>query len=508
MVAKIDSNKTGLAIAEETSPKVLPGSPVWYAQEPNSYNDFGGQITTVAREPISSTRQRKKGSTTDLDASGGYNTDLTQNNMTRLLQGFLFADAHEKADTAALNEAGITITAVDGTNDQYEAASGLTVFAVGDIILASGFGIPANNGIKVLDAVAAGAVDAVENLIAEASPPAAARIQTIGHQFASDDLTLTVASGVATLATTTANLNDKGLQVGEWIFIGGDAAGLKFATAGVSYGRIASIAAKAIVLDKVTNSGLVTDAGASKTIQIFYGKFIRNEATDELIVTRTYNVERTLGNNGTGVQAEYLEGAVANELTLNIPAADKASIDLSFAAMNNAFTTGAEGVKSGTRVAALSEQAFNTSSNVYRTKLNIIDPVTLVPTPLFGYVNEASVAINNNASLVKAVGTLGGIDISVGNFEVGGSVTALFTDVAAVQAVRDNADVTYDIILAKSNAGMVYDIPLLALGNGRINVTKDQPITVPLDTLAAESAAGYTLGITNFPYLPTAAMPA
>lgn len=507
MVNKIDSNKTGLSIAEEESPKVLPVTPVWYGQEPNSYNDFGGQLSTVAREPISATRQRKKGTVTDLDASGGFNTDITQNNLTRVLQGFVFADAHEKAATAPYVGSGIVITAVDGTNDQYEAASGLGIFEAGNLILAKGFSVPANNGLKLLDAAAAGAVDTVENLIVESSPPAAANIQAVGFQFASGDATLTVSGGVATLGTTTADLDDKGLNVGEWIFIGGDGAGLKFATAGTTYARIASIAAKAITFDKVTNGSLVTDAGTGKTIQIFYGKFLRNESDPDEIVTRTYQVERTLGNNGSGNQAEYLEGAIPNELTINIPAADKATADISFVAMNNAFRTGAEGLKSGTRVAALGEQAFNTSSNVYRMRMNVVDPATLLPSALFAHVTEGQIAINNNASLVKAVGTLGGIDTSVGNFEVGGSVTALFTDVASVKAVRDNADVTFDVILAKQNAGMVFDVPLLALGNGRINVTKDQPITVPLDTIAAEGPNGYTLGITVFPYLPTAAMP-
>jgi hypothetical protein len=140
--------------------------------------------------------------------------------------------------------------------------------------------------------------------------------------------------------------------------------------------------------------------------------------------------------------------------------------------------------------------------------MNIIDAATLQPTALFGYVKDAKITINNNAVMNKAVGVLGAFDITVGDFEVSGSVTAIFTDVTAVQAVRNNSDVTLDVIMAQQNRGIVFDIPMMGLGGGKLNVEKDTEITLPLDTLAAEGTAGYTMGTVFFSYLPTAAMPA
>ena len=93
MADKIDSNVTGLRYAEEASLRNLPSAPVWNPLEPNTYADFGGETTKTARNPISSDRQRKKGVPTDQDASGGFNTDLTQENLTDIFQGILFRRA-------------------------------------------------------------------------------------------------------------------------------------------------------------------------------------------------------------------------------------------------------------------------------------------------------------------------------------------------------------------------------------------------------------------------------
>ena len=173
MVEKIDSNVTGLSFAEEASLGVLPGSPVWHTLEPNSYADFGGQIKTVARNPINQTRQRKKGVITDLDASGGFNQDLTFENTTRLLQGFMFANMREKFTTAPLNSAAIPITSVDAATDVYAAASGLSGLLALSLVYASGFTNPANNGLKLVASASTGTTITVgDGTVDEAAPPA------------------------------------------------------------------------------------------------------------------------------------------------------------------------------------------------------------------------------------------------------------------------------------------------------------------------------------------------
>lgn len=501
----VNSNVTGVSVAEETTPKVLPGSPVWYDRPVNSYSDFGGEFSTVAADPINKSRQNQRGTITDLDASGGYNIDMN-NGLTRDMQGFFFADAHEKVDTAPLNGTAIALTSV-AVSGVYNAASGLSAFTVGSLVFASGFTNAANNGVGKVTASASGSVTTDKTTVAEASPPSAARVQQVGYEFGSGDLAMTVGTATVTLSSTAGDWLNLDLQVGEWVFIGGDTTATQFA-AGYGYGRVASKDNDDVVLDNVAWVGsLATDAGTGKTIRVFAGTFIRNEKTPALIKTRTYQVERTLGDDDDGTMSEYLTGAVKNELTLNIPLTDKHTADFGYMALDNEQRTGAEGVKSGSHVELAKQAPYNTSSSVFRLKMSILDATTLSPTTMFGYASDATFTINNNATATKAIGALGGIDITVGNFVVGGSVTAYFTQVEAVKAIRNNADVGFDAILAQGNKGLVYDVPLLGVGGGRLNVEKDAPITLPIENMGAENDNGYTMSYTSFAYLPTVAMP-
>lgn len=430
---KIDSNTTGLRYTEEECPKILPASPVWYPLEPNVYNDFGGQVTSTARAPINQSRQRLEGEPTDLDASGGINQDMTQENLQDLLQGYMFADTRVKTD--------------------YEETG------------------------------------------------------------ASGDLAIAVASGFPTMTSTTLDFTTLGLVPGEWIYIGGDAANETFATpANNGFKRVRSIAANVLTFDKSVQP-MVADAGTGKTIKLFFGKVLKNEADPALIKRRTYQLERTLGSlDGLQpAQSEYLVGAACNEFSMNLATADKVTVDMSFVGLDFEQRTQAEGYKPGTRPTLTASGGFiNTSSDFKRIKLSTVSATDEVPTPLFSFLQEGSIVINNGITANKAIGVMGAFDTSAGDFVVNGTLTAYFSDIAAVKAVRNSARCTLDAIVVKGTTGMILDIPLVKLGDGRANVVKDDPITLPLSMDAATAAAidpnlDYTLMWVFFQTLPARA---
>lgn len=512
----IDSNITGLSIAEEATLKNLPVTPIWYGLEPNTYADFGATFPSVSREPINATRQRLKGTITDETVKGGFNIDYTQRNLTRFLQGFFFADAIEKPATQPFNGTQVPLTSVSST--QFLASTGLAAFLVGSLVNAKNFINAANNGLKHITVVAAGALttDTAGN-VAEASPPASAQLETVGFRCAAGDLKIAVAGALTNITSAALDFTTLGLNIGEWIFIGGDAAinrwltavpGVGAADTNMGYARILSIAAHLLVCDLTSfAASLDADAGGLQKVDMYFGKIINNAIAATNVKRRTYQLERTLGNDGTGVQSEYLTGAVADELVLNVKDASKLTADLTFMALDVEDRSGATGVKSGTRVGLPGEAAYNTSTDVFLSRLAVVDPTTFDPLPLYAYISDLKLTINNGASVNKAIGSLGGFDVTQGNFSVSGTVTAYFATIAAVASIKNNANVCMQTIFARANSGFILDIPLLQLGGGAAKVEKDKSITVAITQDAAMCPAGYTLMGIFFEYLPTVAMP-
>lgn len=498
----VSSNSTGLNYAIEECLGVLAekSEVVWKATEPNSYNDFGAELSTVARSPISLARQDKKGTVTDLTASGGFNIDFTQNNCDDFLEAAFFAEFRRKAN--------LKPTAVTATG--YTVVGG-TVIKENDLILASGFDVSVNNGFKVVGAGGTVTEVKVAGLQAETK---AGKIQVVGHRFSAGDIKVALEGNIMVLTSTTADFTELNLNAGEWIFVGGDAEANRFENAGVGYARVNKVTSNKITFD-TSMLKHVADTGAGKQIELYFGDVLYNEATADKIVRKTFTFERTLGKNleHNDTQAEYLQGAVINTFKLNVPQGDKLNADLDFMATEHNTRSGKVGDKirssegvGGKPVPALGETAYNTTQNVRAISLNVVDTTKSSSKPLFAYLTEADLTISNNLSENKAIGVMGAVDISAGNFQTSTSATAYFQDTRTIEAVRNNADVGLFMIYAQHNVGFVFDVPLITLGGGKLQVEKDNPITVNIDAKGAENKHGYTCMYVKFNYLPTLAM--
>lgn len=507
-VNKIDSNVTGLAYSEEESIGVL-GTPDWRALQPNSYTDFGGEAITVAPNPINPDRQREKGQLTDLNAGGQFNHDLTFYNLKHILQGLMFADEIPTGVEV------VTAVDIDTTNpDEYEVAA-TAGFLAGNLIKGFGFTNSVNNALNVVTAIVADtSVEVATGQLVDETPPAGAYIKVVGHQAGADDIDVDVSGDYATLVSSSLDFTTLPLIPGQLIWIGGDSALLGFSNAANNgLKRIRSIDTNALVLDKSASDMVNETSSGSRTVQIFFGDTLKNELSAS-IVRRTYHLERTLGapddSSPSDIQSELLTGQVFNQFVLNIPTAALLQADLSFVGLDNLQRLAATGPLQSSVDNPEEASVFNTSSDVTSIKMALHSTTDESPDPLFVYLTELTLTINNNATVNKAVGTLGGFEVTVGNFQVSAQATAYFGNIQAVQAVRNNSDVTLHALLAKENQGIAIDIPLISLGDGRLNVEVDRPITLPLAIDAArgrkiDATLDHTIMFNYFHYLPDAA---
>src|SRR5690606_12338796 len=161
---------------------------------------------------------------------------LAQNNLARMLQGFLFADIREKATNIPMNGTAQTFSGVTQSDKTYTLGGGTvgSLFTAGDLAFATGFAQTANNGLKtVASSSATGTTGVVDESLADETPAAAAKLAKVGVVLDSATADVGVSGSWPKLsrASGTVDWTSFGLIPGEWVFIGGDAAGTKFTNA-------------------------------------------------------------------------------------------------------------------------------------------------------------------------------------------------------------------------------------------------------------------------------------
>ncbi|TIO72038.1 phage tail tube protein, partial [Mesorhizobium sp.] len=140
------------------------------------------------------------------------------------------------------------ITAVATAGTQVTHLTG-DAFVASQLVRFTGFGVAGNNGVfKCTTGGTTTSAYSGSGITDEAAPPAAARMKVVGFQGASGDITATSTG----LGSTSLDFTTLGLKVGQWLKIGGTAAGDKFATAALNgWARIIAIAANALTLDNL-----------------------------------------------------------------------------------------------------------------------------------------------------------------------------------------------------------------------------------------------------------------
>lgn len=502
-MGRVLTNNISLAYAIETS-LGTPGT-TWNLLEPNTIPNYGANIATTQRQPISKDRQERKGTITDLDSGVEFEHDLTLSAFVDFVEAFLFATAVNSDMVfkgANATGTGYTIpsaTAAQGAKFQFGAT------APKSLIYARGYVTSANNGLKVLGAdVAQTDTEITVSGLSAETAPSSAEVELAGVRANTSDLDITVAAGVATITSdngggTAIDFTTLGLTVGQVIHVGGLTATNQFGN-GAGYGRITSIAANTLVLDKLS-SALATDGGSGKDIDLLFGRFIRNvnvDASDYL--TRSFHFEAGFENlgSGGGTRYEYAKGNYPNTLVFNLPLNGKALTTFNFVGTDTDVPTDTQKSGADSPVSPNKTAAFNTTSDIARLRVTDVDESGLTTD-----FKSLSLTINNNVGPEKVLAQLGAKYMNTGNFNIGIESQIVFSNEDVVTRIRNNTTVTMDFLLKNDDGGLFVDVASMNLGGGGKEFPVNESVLANLTGTAFKDATlGTSIGVSLFPVLP------
>lgn len=510
-MGRVQTNNVSVAYCIETSLGVAGND--WFLLEPNSFGDFGANITTVSRDPISKNRQRRKGTVTDLDSSVGYDEDLTLSSFRNFIEGFCFANGINRDVTQLVS------TGAETTGDTYTGLTALTAaqadkFEIDTLIWVDGFVNAGNNGLKVLDADAATSATSLavaENLVDESG--ATARISFAGHRIgAVGTVTWTWDGGASTgtLAETGIGtaLAALGLTVGQIVHIGsvaslGGAIQNAFENSSANdmygYARVKTINANDVVFDRVDAALQFTDATDPATpVDIVFGEFIRNVATDASdYLERSFQFEQEFPNLGSGGSDMYgySLGNFANTMAITVPITNKATVAFGFIGTDTENPTASRKTGASAATEPTQTDAFNTSADVARLRVADVDESGLSTD-----FKSLTITLNNNVTPEKVIAQLGARFMNAGNFEVDIEATLLFSEAAVVNRIRENTTVMLDVILRNDDGIIAVDLPSVTLGGGTRQFPVNESVTIDITAQAfQDDTLGTSIGVSILP---------
>lgn len=484
----------------------------WNLTEIDAINNFGAEITTVVREPISKNRQRSKGIVSDLGSTVGFDTDLTCSSFRDFISGFCFVRGIN-SDVTQIPSSG----AIDITNHYIvnPLTAGQADKMDDDTLLwVTGGIVYANNGLKSVSIdIITGATEITvkETLVTETDK---FDISFAGKREDSGANLSWEWSSILKNATLTGidvgvRLASMGLVKGAEIHIGsidnkGDTV-IKNAFENVQaddiygYARCLDISDDVVIFDKVDLTLQYTNSTPPTTdIDILFGEFFRNVSVDhDDFVQQSYQFELEFPNLGAGGTDEYQYsiGNLCDSLAIKLPETDKATITYGFIGTDTENPTSLRKPGADTPIQPNMREAFSTSTDIVKLRIAEIDDNGISTD-----FKDVNITLNNNVSPEKVLGTLGAKFMNAGIFNIDIETRLIFTDSAVINKIRNNETITIDFIIKNGDGVIIFDLPEATLGGGLRDFPRNESVLINVKSQPyGSSNFGTSIGISVFP---------
>ena len=475
--------------------------------EPDGLTGMNPANKYESRSPVSSTRMNEEPLIIDRDVAISMKHDLTKD----LIDHFSSSWFHSAAKFPGGTGVGRWINAT-GHGNQVTAltSSAVTVDAggalpAGVIVNLRGFSKNAD-GIRVVDVGStATSIPIVGGLTAEATPPTGAMVEVCGFQGASGDIKVTVAGGVTTIGSTALDFTTLGIEPLSDGWLGGGTAtapgAFGFATAGVrGFFRVLTVAANAITVDD-TDQAWVSDTGTGKTIQVFFGPWLRNvisNTADDL--RESHSLELALPGIGSGDVDSYLyaTGCGVDSVEIDASLTKRIQTTTKFVGFNVTNTT-TRTAGADTGLAVQHVNALATANQIRRLRATKVSDGTVV----LDDIQSWKLTLGQSIKPHKKQGTLGNADLIFGKFSAVLTPDASIDSDALWTSIVNDDTLAFTAACSNADCAVLFRLPACKSGAADPKLSQGSAVTVsPSFMTFRDPTYNYVASMTQFPYLP------
>jgi hypothetical protein len=349
------------------------------------------------------------------------------------------------------------ITDAGTTANTYVVASGGAAVKLGHMVRATGFTNTANNkasGFRVASSSGTTIVGTGLSLTAETAPPGTARLKVIGFQGAAGDIT----AAAGGLASTALDFTTLGLSPGMWLKIDSTTTINGFATAANNdWIRISgAITATSIPCDNLP-SGWSVDAGAAKTITVYFGDYIQNGTTQTSL-----SIERGFLDQSVPTYIVNT-GMVVNEYDITITSKQVITGTVNFLGMGGSQSTVALDASIDANNTGASMAA---NANVGR----VAEAGSTLTSP--NWAKSLKFKIANNNRQLEAVDSTSPVGINSGECTITGTVETYFGNNALLTKFYAGTTTAINSRVTKNSQALIWQFPRVTYkGNGNPQAT-------------------------------------
>ncbi|NTF80847.1 hypothetical protein G6K88_07725 [Agrobacterium rhizogenes] len=474
-MAGSDTNRVRMTTVRETTLGVTPTPTPRMRAHRFTGETLAYQPNFINSEEIRDDRMNSDPVKVNETNSGPVNGELSYpvdgSPLSQFLESLFFNSWVSTPSRANDGAAASVITGVTASTGVITVTAGVA-FAVGHLVRLTGFGQAGNSGLfRVTTGSATVPAVGAALLTDEAAPAATARVKVVGAQGVAGDIAA-VADGITATALDFTTL---GLAVGQWIKIGGTGANFRFATGATNgWARIVAISAGKLTLDNLPTAW-ATDAGAAKTIRIFFGDLLKNGTT-----TLSQTIER--GWMGQAAPSYIIQrGMVVGQGEFTYESQQIAKYVLTFNGLTGQVTTTS---LDDTPDPVTTNRVMDSAVSVGRIAENGV----AVGGPNF--VKSAGITINNNLRMLDAIrndGLVGAVDIGVGSCDVTINLQTYFGSKDLMDRLFSSTVTNLNLRIAKDNQAVIQTVPRMTMTDGTTSASgKNQDSMLPITAQASK----------------------